>query len=40
MIICLSNDANKAVADWQKYQEFNTQIGYLKKVIFHFLKVI
>lgn len=34
----LSNDAKKAVNDWQKYQELNTQIDYLKSADLSFLK--
>lgn len=34
----LSSDASKSVADWQKYQELNTQIGYIKAADFSFLK--
>lgn len=34
----LSNDATKAVNDWQKYQELNTQIGYLKTADLSFFK--
>lgn len=34
----LSNDAKKAVNDWQKYQELNTQMEYLKKADLSFLK--
>lgn len=34
----LSNDAKNTVADWQKYQELNTQMEYLKKADLSFLK--
>ena len=34
----LSNDAKKAVNDWQKYQELATQIEYLKEADLSFLK--
>ncbi len=34
----LSNDATKTVNDWQKYQELNTQIGYLKTADLSFFK--
>jgi hypothetical protein len=34
----LSNDARKAVSDWQKYQELNTQIEYLKTADISFFK--
>lgn len=34
----LSNDAKKTVNDWQKYQELNTQIEYLKSADLSFLK--
>jgi hypothetical protein len=34
----LSNDANKAVYNWQKYQEFNTQMEYIKNADLSFLK--
>jgi len=34
----LSNDAIKVVNDWQKYQELNTQIGYLKAADLSFFK--
>jgi len=34
----LSSDATKAVIDWQKYQELNTQIDYLKAADLSFFK--
>ncbi len=34
----LSSDASKAVFDWQKYQELNTQMEYLKDADFSFFK--
>ena len=34
----LSNDAENAVSNWQKYQELNTQMEYLKKADLSFLK--
>jgi len=34
----LSNDALKAVSNWQKYQELNTQIEYLKTADLSFFK--
>ena len=34
----LSNDAQQVVQNWQKYQELNTQIEYLKKADLSFLK--
>lgn len=34
----LSNDAKKALNDWQKYQELNTQIEYLKTADLSFFK--
>lgn len=32
----LSSDSEKALENWQKYQELNDQIGYLKKADFSF----
>lgn len=34
----LSSDGSDAVVDWQKYQELNTQIEYLKTADFSFFK--
>lgn len=34
----LSSDASNAVIDWQKYQELNTQMGYLKSADLSFFK--
>lgn len=34
----LSNDAQNALKDWQKYQELNTQMEYLKTADLSFLK--
>lgn len=34
----LSNDASNVAIDWQKYQELNTQIEYLKKADLSFFK--